>query len=82
MFSIIFNKPFIAFINTLRGNERFFSLNQTFHLNNRFIYPKQFEKKELDIMKKAPNIDMTDFNNLKEKSVKYLEYHLGLVDSY
>ena len=82
VFSIIFNKPFIAFINTLRGNERFFSLNQTFHLNNRFIYPKHFEKKELDMMKKAPNINMTDFNNLKEKSVKYLEYHLGLVDSY
>ena len=82
VFSIIFNKPFIAFINTLRGNERFFSLNQTFHLNNRFIYPKHFEKKELDMMKKTPNINMTDFNNLKEKSIKYLEYHLGLVDSY
>lgn len=78
VFSIIFNKPFIAFINNFRGNERFFSLNQTFHLNNRFIYPKQFNKNETVLLKNELNINMTDFNILKDKSIKYLEYNLGL----
>ena len=78
LFSIIFNKPFITFINTKRGNVRFFSLNQTFHLNNRFIYPKKFEKKEYDLLMKAPNIDQIKLKLLKERSIKFLKDNLGI----
>ena len=78
VFSIIFNKPFITFINTKRGNARFFSLNQTFQLNNRFIYPKKFDNKEYELLLKAPNIDKIKLNVLKEKSLKFLKENLGI----
>lgn len=78
IFSIIFNKPFVTFINTQRGNVRFFSLNRTFNLKNRFIYPKKFEMKEYEILVNCPNIDFVYFNNLREKSLKFLKYNLKL----
>ena len=78
VFSIIFNKPFITFINSKRGNIRFFSLNQTFKLTNRFIYPKQLEKIDLEVLTTVPIINSTIFNLLKEKSIKFLKNKLGL----
>lgn len=73
IFSIIFNLPFVTFINTKRGNIRFLSLNQTFQLRDRFIKPKIFNKKEIEILTKKPDINMTNFNILKEKSFRFLK---------
>ena len=78
VFSIIFNKPFITFVNENRGNVRFFFLNQTFHLNNRFIYQKQLDEMDTEILSKNPNINHINFDNLKEKSIKFLKDKLGL----
>ena len=39
VFSIIFNKPFIAFANSDRGKARFDSLKEEFHLEDRIIEP-------------------------------------------
>ena len=78
VFSIIFNKPFITFINTFRGRARFASLNQTFNLKNRFIYPKEFNIKDIDILKNELNIDRKEFNLLKKQSFQFLEQNLGV----
>ena len=44
VFSIIFNKPFISYINSMRGRARFYSLNETFNLNKRIIFPNKKEE--------------------------------------
>ena len=79
VFSIIFEKPFLSFINTNRGNSRFFSLNQTFDLYNRIIYPKKFEKKDIDILTNKPIINKTKFYELKKYSIMFLKKNLGLI---
>ena len=56
VFSIICNKPFITFINKGRGNARFISLNQTFDINKRIIFPRNLEKDDLEILKTNPDI--------------------------
>ena len=78
LFSIIFNKPFISFINTHRGNARFLSLNRTFQLGDRFIYPKIFEKKEISLLLESPKINMTYFKILRTKSLNFLKNNLGI----
>lgn len=79
IFAIIFNKPFLTFINTNRGNIRFFSLNQTFHLGNRFINPTNFSKNDIDILTKNPDINISNFNLLKEQSIRFLKRNLKLI---
>ena len=44
IFSIIFKKPFITYLNKGRGNDRFFSLIKTFNLSQRIIDQENFEK--------------------------------------
>jgi len=78
VFSIIFKKPFITFINNKRGNIRFFSLNQTLNLGNRFIDKNNFSKIDNDVFSKFPNINKTNFNILKERSILFLRKNLGL----
>ena len=78
LFSIIFKKPFLSFINDKRGNDRFFFLNKTFILNNRFIYPTRFEKIDFNILKKL-DINKTNFLNLKKKSINFLKKKLRII---
>ena len=93
VFSIIFNKPFLTFINKKRGKIRFDSLGKIFNIENRFIYPKKFEMSELNnfIMNPKkfemselnnfimnPAINITNFNNLKEKSMDFLKKYLEI----
>ena len=78
VFSIIFKKPFITFINNKRGNIRFFSLNQTLNLGNRFLYKNKFSKIDNDVLTKFPDINITNFNVLKERSILFLRKNLGL----
>ena len=78
IFSIIFNKPFMTFINSRRGLARFTSLNQTFQLYNRLIFPKKYKMKDLDILKTNPNFNQTRFNFLKMKSLNFLKKHLEI----
>ena len=79
IFSIIFNKPFMTFINSRRGLARFTSLNQTFQLYNRLIFPKKYKMKDLDILKTNPNFNQTRFNFLKMKSLNFLKKYLEII---
>ena len=79
VFSMIFDKPFITFINSRRGIERFFSLNKTFDLKERIVFPKAFEKSDVDILKSNPNIiNKEKFLILKSQSYEYLKKNLGI----
>ena len=78
VFSIIFNKPFISFINSFRGKDRFFSLAETLNLKNRFIFPTNSNIIDLNLLKTNPNINQTEFNALKEKSLNYIKKNLGM----
>ena len=77
-FSIIFNKPFLTFINKKRGKIRFDSLGKIFNIENRFIYPKKFEMSELNNFIMNPTINITNYNNLKEKSMDFLKKYLEI----
>ena len=79
VFSIIFSKPFITFINIRRGNARFISLNKTFELYNRIIYPKQFENNDIILLKTIPKINTTNFHILRKQSFDFLKKNLGLI---
>ena len=78
VFSIIFNKSFVAFINKSRGSARFDSLGKIFNIENRLIYPKEFEMKDLDYFTRGLIINKTNFFFLKEKSIKFLKKHLEI----
>ena len=78
IFSIIFEKPFMAFVNIQRGNARFFSLNQIFELKDRIVFKKKFEKKDIEILQTFPKINMTKFQILKQQSLLFIKKNLGL----
>lgn len=73
VFSIIFNKPFITFMNKERGNTRFTSLLEMFNLKNRLIT----EASELTEEKILAPIDWNKVNIIleleREKSLNFLK---------
>ena len=76
VFSIIFNKPFIAFINSKRGSSRFLSLKETFNLKDRIIYPIKDKKPEIKLLSKQLEINQTLLNNLKKISINFIKKNL------
>ena len=78
IFSIIFNKPFISFINSNRGSTRFISLNETFDLADRISFPNNKTKSNIDILIKPLNINQTKFNIIRISSLKYLKKNLNI----
>lgn len=54
-FSIIFNKPFVSYINSIRGRLRFYSLIKTFGLNDRIIFPKNNIKPDINLLSSSIN---------------------------
>ena len=48
LFSIIFNKPFVVFLNSDRGNERFKTIKEVFGIKDRFF--KSLEKPNLNLL--------------------------------
>lgn len=73
VFSIIFNKPFIAFANNDRGVARFTSLLKIFNLEDRLV----FSEKELSQEKINATIDWQKVNDIlecnREKSRLFLQ---------
>ena len=51
VFSILFNKPFYAFINKERGADRFYSLFEMFDLFDRIIDCNNFSQKNINYKK-------------------------------
>jgi len=78
LFSIIFNKPFISFINTFRGRDRFFSLIKTFNLKNRIIFPNKTIEPNYSLLTKPLNLNRTLLNYLKNVSINYLKKNLHI----
>ena len=78
VFSIIFNKPFISFVNKNRGKGRFDSLKKVFSLYDRIIDPLNRENIDINLLINKPNVNQTVLNQLRSFSIKYLKKNLGL----
>ena len=78
VFSIIFNKPFIAFSNSGRGNARFNSLLETFGLQARLVHT--YDKEHIDELLRTP-IDWNTVNATRQawqkRSMEFLEKALS-----
>ena len=78
VFSIIFNKPFLAFSNSFRGKARFDSLKELFSLDNRIIEPSSYSNIDINLLIEPLNIDKSKFNEMKKFSLNYLKRNLGI----
>lgn len=76
VFSIIFNKPFITYINTIRGRLRFYSLQKTFSLKQRILFPYKKKKPDINLLKTPLKINLNLFNSLRNISINYLRRNL------
>ena len=76
LFSIIFNKPFVAFLKSSRGNERFKTINYLFNLKERFFSPNKMPDPYL--LEKPLNINYTLINYYRNHSISFLKKNLGL----
>ncbi|MBE8712358.1 polysaccharide pyruvyl transferase family protein [Sphingobacterium sp. KB22] len=77
VFSILFNKPFLAIVNEERGASRFYSLLKLFDLENRLITNvRAFNENILE-----ENIDYDKVNqileNLREKSLLFIKSNIN-----
>ena len=77
-FSINFNKPFLSFINRLRGKARFDSLKEIFNLGNRIVDPINDKIININLLKEPLNLNYTLFSELKDFSLSYLIKNLTL----
>jgi len=78
IFSIIFKKPFITYINKKRGSGRFTSLIKIFNLGQRILDQKNFKKININLLKTPLKINQTLLNFLKNKSINFLKTNLKL----
>ena len=78
VFSIIFNKPFLAFSNSFRGKARFDSLKELFSLDNRIIEPSSYSNININLLIEPLNIDQYKFNEMKKFSLNYLKRNLDM----
>ena len=79
VFSIIFNKPFISFVNKGRGKVRFYSLKSVFDLKNRIVEPSSSSNIDINLLIKPLVINHTEFNEFKKFSINYLKRQLDIV---
>lgn len=75
VFSIIFKKPFVSFINKSNSIDRFNSLRQIFKIDNRIFLSNQ--KPNISLLTTPLNIDYNRINILKAKSIDYLKKNLN-----
>ena len=79
VFSIIFNKPFISFVNKRRGKGRFDCLKKVFKLDNRIIIPSNNLTINFNLLINKPNINQTLLNQLRDFSIHYLKKNLDIL---
>jgi hypothetical protein len=77
IFSIIFEKPFITYLNKNRGSGRFFSLIKIFNLSQRIVEQKNFKKININLLKTPLNLNQSLLNYLKKKSINFLKKNLN-----
>ena len=78
VFSIIFNKPFISFLNRKRGKGRFDSLKEIFNLENRILDINVLNP-NINLLLKPLNINRTLLNELKKYSINYIKKNLNIL---
>ena len=78
VFSIIFNKPFISFVNRNRGKGRFDSLKEVFNLEDRIVDKNVFNP-NISLLLEPLNINRTLLNELKKYSINYLKKSLNVI---
>ena len=79
VFSVIFNKPFISFVNKYRGKGRFDSLKKIFKLDNRIIIPSNNLTINFNLLINKPNVNQTLLNQLRDFSIHYLRKNLDIL---
>lgn len=74
VFSILFNKPFIAIGNEERGMERFLSLLSIFNLEDRLVMPSSSEEEILRIIERKIDYDKVNriLDEERKKSISFL----------
>ena len=78
LFSIIFRKPFVAFNQKNRGNDRFITLKNVYGLKKRIV--SKDNQPSLSLLTGPFDVDMKIFDELKIKSIDYLNKNLGIKD--
>ena len=77
LFSIIFNKPFIAFVYDKSGNDRFNTLKDIFNLSNRIFDLNK--NPDIYLLKNSLIMNRTLLNLLKKKSINFLKKNLNKI---
>ena len=80
LFSIIFNKPFIAFINQINDDGRFKTLKEIFKLDNRIININ--DSADISMLENHLKINKNILNSLKKKSINFLKRNLNSYYKY
>lgn len=76
IFSIIFNKPFLSFCNKNGEHLRFQSLEYLFGIENRIIDYNQ--NPNCSLLLEPLHLNYSLFIKLKQDSINYIKYHLGV----
>ena len=80
IFSIIFNKPFIAFINQINDDGRFKTIKKIFNLDNRILNIN--DSAEISLLETPLKINKRLLNSLKRKSINFLKKNLNSYNNY
>ena len=76
LFAIMFDKPFISYINVARGKHRFKNLKECFHLDNRII--EKGKDINSSLLFEPLSINKTYLNELRNSSINYLKKNVGI----
>ena len=71
IFAILFNKPFVVFLNSNRGNGRFQTIKEVFGIKNRFFNNSQ--KPNLSLLNIPLKINYTSINYYRNISLEFLK---------
>ena len=76
LFSIIFNKPFVTFLKSIRGNERFNTIMEVFGIKDRFFGENKWPS--LDLLSTPLNLNYTIIDYYRNISINYLKKNLKI----
>ena len=76
IFAILFNKPFVVFLNSNRGNGRFQTIKEVFGIKNRFFNNSQ--KPNLSLLNTPLKINYTSINYYRNISLEFLKKNLNI----
>ena len=77
LFAIIFNKPFIVFLNSARGNGRFKTIIDVYGIKDRFF--NSLQKPNISLLTTPLKINYTNINLYRNISLEYLKKNLNII---